>query len=78
MNTGSQSNALHRARDLALRLRGRARYAAGHAPARVALLVFSAATLLFTVLLMFPVASADGTRTALPDALFGSSDIRWG
>ncbi|WP_125105935.1 MULTISPECIES: potassium transporter TrkG [Gulosibacter] len=70
MNTGSQSNALHRARDLALRLRGRARYAAGHAPARVALLVFSAATLLFTGLLMLPVASADGTRTALSDALF--------
>ena len=70
MNTGSESSALQRARDLALQLRGRARYAAGHAPARVALLVFAAATLVFTGLLMLPVASANGTRTALPDALF--------
>lgn len=70
MNTGSESSLLQRARDLAIRLRGYARYAAGHAPARIAILVFAAATLLFSGLLMLPIASADSTRTALPDALF--------
>ena len=70
MNTGSESSLLRRARDRAVRLRGHARYAAGHAPARIAILVFAAATLVFTGLLMLPIASADGTRTALPDALF--------
>lgn len=66
----TQSALSQRVRDFALRMRNQARFAAGHAPARVAILVFAAATLLFTGLLMLPAASASGTRTPLPDAFF--------
>lgn len=70
MNSGPESSLLLQARDFAVRVRNRARYAAGHAPARIAILVFTAATLVFTGLLMLPIASARETGTALPDALF--------
>lgn len=70
MTSDSRSTLMQRMHRFAMQLRGRARYLAGHAPARVAVLVFAAATLLFTGLLMLPAASNDGTRTALPDALF--------
>src|SRR5690606_26047700 len=62
--------ALTGVRDLARRTIARTRYLAGHAPARIAIFVFAAAVLLFTALLMLPIASHTGTITALPDALF--------
>ncbi|WP_336651414.1 MULTISPECIES: TrkH family potassium uptake protein [unclassified Leucobacter] len=48
----------------------RVRYMLGHSPARIAISVFIAAVFVFTLLLTLPAASADGTATALPDALF--------
>lgn len=70
MSTNPHSDVLQGMRVLTLRLRNRVRYSVGHAPARVAAVVFAAATILFTALLMLPVASADGTPTALADAWF--------
>ncbi|MBK0420321.1 TrkH family potassium uptake protein [Leucobacter sp. CSA1] len=70
MSPDPRSGPLGRVHAFALRLRARARYAAGHAPARIAIMVFAVATLVFTGLLMLPAASADGTLTELPDALF--------
>ena len=70
MDTRTGNIAIARVRDLAHRATARTRYLAGHSPARIAILVFAAAVLLFTALLMLPIASHTGTVTALPDALF--------
>ncbi|MFV0432970.1 MAG: potassium transporter TrkG, partial [Leucobacter sp.] len=70
MTTRAGSFTLLHLRDLARRATARTRYVAGHAPARIAILIFAAAVLLFTALLMLPVASRTGTVTALPDAVF--------
>lgn len=70
MRTGTEGTVLSRAYTTVLRLRDRVRFAVGHAPARIAIGVFAMATLVFTVLLMLPVASVDATRTSLPDAFF--------
>ncbi|MGO1736829.1 MAG: TrkH family potassium uptake protein [Leucobacter sp.] len=74
MDTSTGSIAVVRARvrtrELAHYARTRTRYVVGHAPARIALLVFAAAVLVFTGLLMLPIASADGTVTDLSDAVF--------
>ena len=43
---------------------------ANSSPARVALIVFFSVILIFTALLSLPIASSDGTATALHDALF--------
>lgn len=42
----------------------------GHSPAQVALMAFVSIVLIVTTVLMLPASSADGTVTALPDALF--------
>jgi len=70
MDTRTGNIAIARVRDLAHRATARTRYLAGHSPARIAILVFAAAVLLFTALLRLPIASHTGTVTALPDALF--------
>ncbi len=70
MSIGSEISVLQRVRDRAIQLRGYARHTVGHAPARIAILVFAVATVLFTGLLMLPVASADGAGSSLPDAVF--------
>ncbi|QZY52631.1 TrkH family potassium uptake protein [Leucobacter tenebrionis] len=70
MNTPTGSVAVQRVHDLGVRVRARARYLAGHSPARIAILIFAAATLLFTALLMLPAAARSGFATPLPDALF--------
>lgn len=70
MNRQTRNVALPRTSSIILRLRDRARYVAGHASARIAIVVFAIATLVFTALLMLPAASANGTRTPLPDAFF--------
>lgn len=70
MSTNPHSDALQGIRALALRMRNRVRFSAEHAPARVAAIVFAAATLLFTALLMLPAASADRTPTAFATAGF--------
>ncbi len=57
-------------RGITHRARSRARYLAGHSPARIAILVFAAAVVLFTGLLMLPISSAEGTVTAAADAVF--------
>ncbi|UOQ57015.1 TrkH family potassium uptake protein [Leucobacter allii] len=59
-----------RVRGLAHRAVTRTRYLAGHSPARIAILVFAAAVLLFTALLMLPFSSRTGAVTPLDDALF--------
>src|SRR6185312_320493 len=43
---------------------------AASSPARFAIVIFTALILLFTALLSLPIASASGTATPLPDALF--------
>ena len=52
------------------RLMSRTRHIAGHSPPRIAILVFAAAVLVFTGLLMLPVSALSGVGTSLPDALF--------
>src|SRR5690606_2353420 len=70
MITPTGSVAVQRIHDIGVRMRARTRYLAGHSPARIAILIFAAATLLFTALLMLPVAARSGIATPLSDALF--------
>lgn len=48
----------------------RTRYLAGHAPARIAILIFSAAVVVFSAVLMLPISSARSIVTPLADAVF--------
>ncbi|WP_017794022.1 TrkH family potassium uptake protein [Leucobacter salsicius] len=70
MDTRTGRIALEQIQGKAHRLAARLRYIAGHAPARIAIVVFGLATALFTTLLTLPISSANGRATALPDALF--------
>jgi len=70
MRTHAEDAVLPRMHASMLRLRDRLRYSVGHAPARIAIMVFASATLVFTTLLMLPAASADAMPTPLPDAFF--------
>lgn len=65
-----KDDAADRMRAMLGSVRHRLRFAAGHAPARIAIIIFGAATLVFTGLLMTPAAGARGQHTDLSDAFF--------
>lgn len=70
MDALSASETAGRVRSTLGGIRHRIRFAAGHAPARIAITIFGLATLLFTGLLMTPAAGARGEHTDLSDAFF--------
>lgn len=70
MDTNTGTVAIGVVRQAAQRVRSRTRWLAGHSPARIAILAFVAAVLVFTGLLMLPISSVSGTVTHLADAMF--------
>jgi len=66
---------LRRAGASATTIRARFSTAIRHSPSRLAILVFTALILAFTLLFMLPVSAADGRATGFGDALFTASSV---